>query len=200
MERCKYKASRLIARAFEEQDIMFEVIRLERSEAIMAGFRITGGPAALVSFTSRHDENDVAVRIIGLLNDVPQNRRLRVLEACNDLNNRVRYFKFCMTPEGDVNVEYDLPVSSPDEGVGEMAVESYILLAHLLNMEYGNLMKALYSENDADVPDRDERTELMQRLREFRRLWEDERETEEDAAGDESPDDPERGPCADDHG
>lgn len=74
----------------------------------------------IMRFISRDNGNDVAARIFGLITNTPKEKRARVMEACNVLNHKIRYMKFYLDTDGDINVEYDFPVYSPDNGIGEM--------------------------------------------------------------------------------
>ena len=94
------------------------------------------------------------------------------MEACNVLNHKIRYMKFYLDTDGDINVEYDFPVHSPDNGIGEMAFEIFVRMMQILDSEYSIFMKALYSEEDLDIHGHSVPTELMQRLQELRKMME----------------------------
>ena len=51
-----------------------------------------------------------------------------------------------MDADGDINVEYDFPVRSGDECIGEMAFEIFVRAMSILDNEYGIFMKALYTD------------------------------------------------------
>ena len=123
-------------------------------------------------FISRDNDNDVAARIFGLITNTPNEKRARVMEACNVLNHKIRYMKFYLDTDGDINVEYDFPVHSPDNGIGEMAFEIFVRMMQILDSEYSIFMKALYSEEDLDIQGHSVPTELMQRLQELRKMME----------------------------
>ena len=120
------KASLLIAEAFDERDIKYTIREIgEETSVVDAGFSITCGPNAHVLFASSDEENDVAVRITGLMQNIPQEKRAAVLEACNAVNDRLRYLKFCIHDD-DLVGEYDLPVKTSDECLAECCVEGII--------------------------------------------------------------------------
>lgn len=109
------------------------------------------------------------------------------MEACNVLNHKIRYMKFYLDPDGDINVEYDFPVHSPDDGIGEMAFEIFVRMMQILDSEYSIFMKALYSEDELDIQGRSIPAELMQRLQELRKMMEA-RMTADGASDDEESD------------
>ena len=94
------------------------------------------------------------------------------MEACNVLNHKIRYMKFYLDIDGDINVEYDFPVHSPDNGIGEMAFEIFVRTMQILNSEYSIFMKALYSEEELDIQGHSNTAELMQQLLELRKMME----------------------------
>ena len=97
-------------------------------------------------FISRDNDNDVAVRIFCLISNIPREKRTRVRDVCNALNNKIRYLKFSLDTDGDIQVMYDFPVCTPDDGIGEMALEMLACTQMALDSEYNLFMKALYTE------------------------------------------------------
>lgn len=168
MDKYEFKAINLIAETFEKRGVKFEVKDIPGVEMILAGFSIDCGPEVNVMFISHDNDNDVAVRILRLISKTPEARRHRVMEACNILNRRVRHIKFYVDGDGDINVEYDFPEHSPDEGLGDMALEIFIRMMRILDSEYNIFMKALYTDEDLDI----NHAELMQKLQELRKMME----------------------------
>ena len=151
MNNYRYKATNLIAESFEAHDIKYDVESLGDFEQVLAGFSINCGPSVIMRFISRDDSNAVAVRIIGLICRVPQEKRARMMEACNMLHTMVRYMKFRLDADGNVEASYDFLQCTPDDGVGEMALEILARTMMILNDEYDIFMKALYSEAPLDT-------------------------------------------------
>ena len=106
------------------------------------------------------------------------------MDACNVLNHKIRYLKFYLDTDGDINIEYDFPVRCPDDGIGEMAFEIFVRMMQVLDSEYSIFMKALYTEEELDIKGRNVSAELLQRLQELRM-----RMGARKAAADESADD-----------
>ena len=114
------------------------------------------------------------------------------MEACNVLNHKIRYTKFYLDTDGDINVEYDFPMSTPDEGIGEMAFEILVRMMQILDTEYGIFMKALYSDEDLNIQEYSISAELIQNLQRFRKMMET-RMADADNSADEEADDFELG-------
>lgn len=188
MREYEFHATTLMAEAFTRTGAKFDVVSRPDSEQLLAGFPVECGPNVIMRFISRDDDNDVAIRIYGLISNTPREKRPRMMEACNLLNQKIRYMKFYLDPDGSVNVEYDFPVRTPDEGVGKMAFEMFIRMIQILNSEYGIFMKALYSDEELDLqdsPEDDFHTELIERLQELREIM----ETRTDGMNDDDDDD-----------
>ncbi len=183
MAEYRYNATNLIVEAFNEHDIKFDVRERLDSEQVLAGFSIDCGPSVIVRFISRDDDNDVAVRVAGLLTNTPNEKRARVLEACNILNHKIRYVKFVLDRDGDISVEYDFPIHTPDEGIGEMAFEIFVRMMQILDGEYNIFMKALYSDESLEEPIDPSPSEMLRKLEELRAFLETEMDESDDSEG-----------------
>lgn len=189
MNKYEFKAINLIAETFEKHGVKFDVVSHDGSEELRAGFSVDCGPFVIMRFISCDNDNDVAARIFGLISNTPREKRARVMEACNVLNHKIRYMKFYLDTDGDINVEYDFPVHSPDDGVGEMAFEIFVRMMQILDAEYSIFMKALYSDEELDIQGHAVPAELMQKLQELRKMMEARMAALEDSTDDEGSDD-----------
>lgn len=169
MSQYEFKAINLIAEAFEKHDAKFRVFNIRGQEELVAGFSVDAGPNVIMKFITRDNDNDIAARIFGLISKIPKEKRTRVMEACNVLNRKVRFFKFYVDTDGDINVEYDFLVHSSDECIGEMAFEIFVRTMHILDNEYEIFMKALYSDEELETPDTDVPNGLREMLEDPRK-------------------------------
>ena len=188
MSKYEFKAINLITETFEKRGVKFDVVSHRGSEQLLAGFSVDCGPNVIMRFISRDNDNDVAARIFGLITNTPKEKMGRVMEACNVLNHKIRYMKFYLDTDGDINVEYDFPVHTPDDGIGEMAFEIFVRTMQILDSEYSIFMKALYSDEELDIQGHSVPTELMQKLQELRKMMESRMATLEDSTDDEESD------------
>lgn len=160
----EFKAMRLIADVFDRNDLHYtsysKCFDGQKHETIEVHFPVDCGPEVTMRFICKEDGNDVAIRIFGLLTRIPIEKRFRILEACNALNEKSRYPKFYLDTDGDVNVECDIPSRCSDNCVGEVAYEMLRYTSYLLDDEYETFMKYLYSD-----------TVVNQMLREMRKRW-----------------------------
>lgn len=169
MNEYEWKATNLMAQTFEKHGAKFEVLNSDGVEQLLAGFSVDCGPKVMMRFISQDNDNDVAARIYGLVSNIPQEKHLRVMEACNILNRKIRFIKFYLDEDGDINVEYDFPMHSPDDGIGEMAFEIFIRMMRILDDQYEIFMKALYTE-EALQPDPLDTTARLERLQHLREM------------------------------
>ena len=172
MNKYEFNATNLIAETFEKYGVKFDVVSHHGDEHLLAGFPVNCGPSVVMRFISRDNDNDVAACIFGLISNIPKEKRARIMEACNVLNHNIRYMKFYLDPDGDINIEYDFPVHSPDQSIGKMAFEIFVRMMQILNSQYSIFMKALYSEEELNVQDHSIPTGLMQLLQELRKMME----------------------------
>lgn len=172
MNKYEFKAINLIAEAFAKRGVKFDVVNYHGSEQLLAAFPVDCGPNVIMRFISCDNDNDVAVRIFGLISNTPKEKRYRIMDACNVLNHKIRYIKFYLDTDGDINVEYDFPVRSPDDGIGEMAFEIFVRMMQILDSEYSIFMKALYTDEKIGIQVHSVLTERMQKLQELRKIAE----------------------------
>lgn len=137
----------LIAEGFKAHDIKFQTIIRDEREEIQAAFGIkNGGPLVYVRFIPMGQGNDLSVRALGLMNEIAADKRARILEACNELNNMYRFVKFCLTSDGGINVEYDMLREVDNSCIGECAFELFVRMIQILNNGYSVFVKALYDD------------------------------------------------------
>ena len=93
-----------------------------------------------IRFISKDDDNDVAVRVFGLVN-VKTSNRGRILQLINKLNGRYRFVKFVLDDDSDVNIEYDYLNRCPDPVAS--AEEIVVRIVNLVDETYPELMHAI---------------------------------------------------------
>ena len=114
----------------------------EKSSEVWLQFPVKNGGNYRIKFISTDNDNDVAVRVFGLLR-VDDTQKAKILEALNALNIKYRYVKFCCDNDGDVNIEYDYPVRS--ENPENSAEEIVIRFVKIIDDAYPQLMHALWN-------------------------------------------------------
>lgn len=160
---------RLLIEAFDAHGLKYRVYETEQYQEIHAPFGIKNGPFVDVRYISVNRGNDTLVRIMNLVNRVPEEKRLRILEFCNTLNNKYRFLKFDMDHDNDVHVEYDSPVSTGNDCLGEMAFEIFVRTMQILNEGYALLARVLYYADDTETEastEMDRSNDLLKMLKE----------------------------------
>jgi len=140
-----YHATKLIEKAFNEQELKFKVEETENSSYVVAGFTVEKGPSLRALFISRDDDNDVTMRVYRVCSDVDADARPKMLEALNKLNSEYKYLKFVLDKDGDVNVEFEFLVRMSDDCLGACCAEVFIRTMKILDDAYPVLMKAMWS-------------------------------------------------------
>lgn len=137
-----YKATEEIRKAFEERGLKFRVNEGEKTCSVEAGFKSGAGVNVKIRFISTDDENDVAVRAFQIVS-VPEAKRDEVLKKVNELNTQYRYAKFTIDDDGDINVEYDMPVKGAN--VGECALEMFLRFMKIIDQALPQIMKVIWA-------------------------------------------------------
>ena len=160
-----HHATELIIKTFDEHDVKYRVTEVGEVSMIEAGFEIEAGPDVVVRYISNDEDNDVAVRIFGLMHRIPTAKRVEVLEACNTLSAKIRIFKFYLDSNSNVNVEADLPVRTDDECLGECCFELFVRIMSILENEYHILAEALYGASSSSKKEPIEMLRILKELR-----------------------------------
>ena len=113
----------------------------EKSSEVWLQFPVKNGGNYRIKFISTDNDNDVAVRVFGLLR-VDDTQKAKILEALNALNVKYRYVKFCCDNDGDVNIEYDYLLRS--ENPENSADEIMFRFVKIIDEVYPQLMHALW--------------------------------------------------------
>lgn len=139
-----FKATTLIRQEFDAKNLKNLVQERDEVSSLNAGFAVKNGPGLEVKFISYDDSNTVAIRLFALVR-VSDEDRAKVYDVINTANTNFRYVRFYIDKEGDVNMGYDLPQTTPDNLVGPMCVEMFVRFVDVINKVYPDFMRALWS-------------------------------------------------------
>lgn len=116
----------------------------EKFSAVWLQFGLDAGGTYRIQFISTDDDNDVSIRVYGLI-ALSGDQRVRILPALNFLNSKYRFVKFACDKKGDVNVEYDYPVHAINPA--QSAEEMIHRFVDIIDESYPVLMKALWGNS-----------------------------------------------------
>ena len=114
----------------------------EKQSYVWVQFKAEGGGSYRINFISTDDDNDVAVRVFSLIN-VNDSQKPKMITALNELNCQFRYVKFSCDSDGDVNLQYDFPVSCKDPA--SCCRELIIRINDIIEKSYPEIMRAMWS-------------------------------------------------------
>ncbi len=160
-----YRATLLIKETFESHGLKFQVRETENASIAEAGFEVESGPEVIVRFISINENNDVAVRVFGLMHKIPDSKKAAVLEACNALNTKIRFVKFVLGNDSNINLEADLPMKTDDSCIGECCFELFARIIQILNTEYHVLAEAVYQKEEPEKRDSNDFLKILRELR-----------------------------------
>ena len=142
-----HQATQEISNYFTVKGIKHRIEERETVSVVEAGFSGDNIKGAIVRFFSRDEDNDVSVRVFDFGGiSVPAAKKDVIIEKINEMNHKYRYVKFVfLNDDNSINVEYDLPTSTPANGVGEICREIFIRLMNILDEAYPEFMRALWS-------------------------------------------------------
>ena len=109
---------------------------------VEAGFSGNNGTCKL-NIISSDDDNDAQVRSAPIAK-CPEDKRGAACELLNSLNSRFRFPKFVMDKDGDITVQYDIPLKVPDDALGDIAMELLIRISHIADEAYPEIMRFIW--------------------------------------------------------
>ncbi len=112
----------------------------EHSSSVWLKVSVGNDHSYTIYFISNDDNNNVAVRIFGLVS-VDKSRWISILPVLNHLNEKYRYAKFTLDGDGDINLEYDYSISCPDPAAS--AFEIVTRITRIVNESYPTILRAL---------------------------------------------------------
>ena len=137
-----FKATKEICTAFDQNEFKYSTKETDESSSVVFSWRVTNGTNYNIRFISRDDDSDVSIRVFSLLH-IQDDKISSVIVALNKINSDYRYINFYLDDDGDVDVKYDLPIST--NNVGEVCVELTTRFITIIDKAYPVLMKALWS-------------------------------------------------------
>ena len=146
MAEYRFKATGLIVDGFKKHGVTPDVHDGGVMEAVEIYLPIANGPRTKAIYLTEGDDNDFSMYVFHLIENVPGKKRDRLVHACNLLNGKNRYVKFCEDGEGNVDVRFDFPTRMPDEAVGEVAVEIFGRTLSILNRYFPLFTIAIYTD------------------------------------------------------
>lgn len=138
-----FKATRAIAAAFDKEGIKYNVSTGNGSSTVQVKYSGDNFNSLEILFISKDDDNDVAVRSWAFVSGVSQEKRGKILETVNAMNDKFRYVKFTLDKDQDVNIEYDIPISTTE--VGALASEICHRMVSIADDAYPEFMKAMWA-------------------------------------------------------
>lgn len=150
MTNYRFNATKLMATAFDEVGIKYDILHHAREELLLVPFSVGDENPVFMTFISDSDKNDVDVRVFNLATDIPESEFDKVDEVCKTLTQRSRFFKFHLLPIGDVFVEYDFPMAISDDCVGDAACEILFAGMIILDQAYELLMDSIYTDESPE--------------------------------------------------
>ena len=70
-----HKATELITKTFDEHSVKYRVTEVGEASMVEAGFEVEAGPEVVVRYISNDEDNDVAVRIFGLMHRIQPHKK-----------------------------------------------------------------------------------------------------------------------------
>ncbi len=90
-------------------------------------------------FISTNQDNDVSLRVFGLISEIPDEKRIPMIETCNKLSHEIRFVKFCLDSDNYVNLEYDFLIEIPDDYIRVCCFKLFARIMQILNEKYHEL-------------------------------------------------------------
>ena len=137
------KTTELFINELEEHELTYEPVRVleDGDEMVQLGAKLDNTFVQLIIFFDA-DEDAVAIRCFDLVR-VSEEQYPKALMSCNALNDRMRWVKFCIDKERNVQAEVDAVID--DINAGKVTMNLVLRMASIIDDAYPVINKAIWS-------------------------------------------------------
>lgn len=137
------KTTELFINELEEHELTYEPVRVleDGDEMVQLGAKLDNTFVQLIILFDA-DEDAVAIRCFDLVR-VSEEQYPKALMSCNTLNDRMRWVKFCIDKERNVQAEVDAVID--DTNAGKVTMNLVLRMASIIDDAYPVINKAIWS-------------------------------------------------------
>ena len=134
----------IVEERMKKIDINF--VRQEVGEDTGFAISVSGSHVSSLNVKFLIDQDGEAKYRCYIIDKVPKNTRMAVLEECNRLNSIYRYVNFSLDAEDGVCVGYDFSVFGDEEIIGDHVMDMLALCMSITDSHSEYIMKKLLEE------------------------------------------------------
>lgn len=137
------KTTELFINELEEHELTYEPVRVleDGDEMVQLGAKLDNTFVQFIIIFDA-DEDAVAIRCFDLVR-VSEEQYPKALMSCNALNDRMRWVKFCIDKERNVQAEVDAVID--DTNAGKVTMNLVLRMASIIDDAYPVINKAIWS-------------------------------------------------------
>lgn len=137
------KTTELFINELEEHELTYDPVRVleDGDEMVQLGAKLDNTFVQLIIFFDA-DGDAVAIRCFDLVR-VSEEQYPKALMSCNALNDRMRWVKFCIDKERNVQAEVDAVID--DTNAGKVTMNLVLRMASIIDDAYPVINKAIWS-------------------------------------------------------
>ena len=137
------KTTELFINELEEHELTYEPVRVleDGDEMVQLGAKLDNTFVQFIILFDL-DEDAVAIRCFDLVR-VSEEQYPKALMSCNALNDRMRWVKFCIDKERNVQAEVDAVID--DTNAGKVTMNLVLRMASIIDDAYPLINKAIWS-------------------------------------------------------
>ena len=137
------KTTELFINELEEHELTYEPVRVleDGDEMVQLGAKLDNTFVQFIILFDA-DEDAVAIRCFDLVR-VSEEQYPKALMSCNALNDRMRWVKFCIDKERNVQAEVDAVID--DTNAGKVTMNLVLRMASIIDEAYPVINKAIWS-------------------------------------------------------
>ena len=125
----------------DEKEIKYRVVNSNR---IIIGICGDDLPNQDITFIFNDEDTDVGIRAFSIVK-VPESKKLQAIASCEALNMAVRFIKFCIDQDNDLNAEIDAIIEPYT--AGKICFNHLVRLTEVLKRVYPIIMNAIWKES-----------------------------------------------------
>ena len=136
------EVANLLIKEMQEKGLKYlDVIEEQEHTIVSVGFNLSSASVKIHVFCE-NDNNNVAIRCFGFLK-VNESQFPKALLCCNELNQKMRWVKFYIGDEGEINIEDDAIVDNVT--AGSELLQLVMRMASIADDAYPIINRAIWS-------------------------------------------------------
>lgn len=152
------KLTEILVNDFEERGIIYKFSHMDKEDLLATYFSVQdNGPDVLIGVFVTDSDPVVSIKAMNICENAPQNKRGRLLEAINIINQSMTFSNLFINDNNSVLFVYNIPINTSDECLPAVVFEILCKARLIIDVKYYLIKRALETNEPLLDPNDEER-------------------------------------------